>query len=449
MSKTIKIRKGLNLKLKGKAEKTLQTVEQSDFYAIKPPDFPGLVPKLDVKVGHEVKAGSPLFHDKYRENVVFASPVSGTVSAINRGERRRILEVVVENDGKQEFVDFGNEGLASLDRNQVKELMLKAGLWPFVRQRPYGVIANPDDTPKSIHVSGFDSAPLAPDMDFILQNQINEFQLGIDVLTKLTDGKVHLNLSSENTASPLKKVSNTLQTQFEGPHPAGNVGIQIHHIEPINKGDLVWTVNPQDVVVIGRLLLEGKYNVERIVALAGSEVQKPRYYRTMLGASIEKMINGNVADGDLRVISGNVLTGSTIGKKGHLGFYDSMVTVIPEGNYFEMFGWALPGIGKLSTSRTFFSWLTPNKEYKVDSNLHGGERAFVMSGEYDKYLPMDILPVPLLKAILVEDIDKMEQLGIYEIVEEDLALCEYACTSKIEVQEIVRKGLELMIKELG
>ncbi len=450
MSKTIKIRKGLDIKLKGKAEKILQTVEQSDFYAIKPPDFPGVTPKLDVKAGYEVKAGSPLFHDKYKADILFTSPVSGKVSAINRGERRRLLEIVIEPDGKQEFIDFGGgDDINNLSAAQVKEKLLKSGVWPFIRQRPYGVIANPDDTPKSIHISGFDTAPLAPDMDFILQNQINEFQKGIDCLTRLTEGKIFLNLNSESTASPLKKINGTEQTFFEGPHPAGNVGIQIHHIAPINKGDLVWYINPQDVVFIGRLFETGQYNMERIVALAGSEVNKPQYYRTMLGASIDHLVKNNVTNGELRYISGNVLTGSQIAKNGFIGFYDSLVTVIPEGNYYEMFGWALPGLEKFSTSRSFFSWLTPNKEYKMDSNLHGGERAFVMSGEYEKVFPMDILPVPLLKAIMVEDIDKMEQLGIYEVVEEDIALCEFACTSKIEIQEVLRGGLNLMIKELG
>lgn len=449
MSKTIKIRKGLDIKLKGKAEKTLQSVEQSDFYAIKPPDFLGLTPKMDVKVGSEVKAGSPLFHNKYKENVLFTSPVSGIVSAINRGERRRILEVVVESDKKQVFESFSSGDTSSMSRQQIKDNLLKSGLWPFIRQRPYGIVANPADTPKSIHISGFDSAPLAPDMDFILQNQISEFQKGIDVLAKLTDGKVFLNLNGENTASPLLKVKAGEQILFEGPHPAGNVGIQIHHIHPINKGEIVWYVNPQDVVFVGRLFETGHYNVERIVALAGSEVKKPQYYRTMVGASILPLVKNNVADGDIRIISGNVLTGNMIPKNGYIGFYDSLITVIPEGNYYEMLGWALPGIGKFSTSRSYFSWLTPNKEFKIDSNLHGGERAFVMSGEYEKVFPMDILPVHLIKAIMVDDIDKMEQLGIYEVIEEDMALCEFVCTSKIEVQAILRKGLELMIKELG
>lgn len=448
MSKTIKIRKGLDIKLKGKAEKTLQTVEQSDFYAIKPPDFPGITPKMDVKAGYEVKAGSPLFHDKYNEDTFFTSPVSGKIHSINRGERRRILEVVIEPDGKQEYEDFGAADPLSLSSEQIKEKLLKSGIWPFIRQRPYGIIANPTDSPKSIYISGFDSAPLGPDMDFILQNKLAEFQKGIDALAKLTDGKIYLNLSAESNASPLKNVKGVVQTGFEGPHPIGNVGIQIHHIEPINKGEIVWYINPQDVVFVGRLFETGHYNMERIVALAGSEVKKPQYYRTMMGASIRQMIEHNVNDGDLRYISGNVLSGSKIEKYGYIGFYDSLVSVIPEGNFFEMLGWALPGIGKYSTSKSFFSWLTPNKEFKLDTNFHGGVRAFVMTNEYDKVFPMDILPVQLLKSILVEDIDKMEQLGIYEVIEEDMALCEFVCTSKIGVQSILRDGLDLMIKEL-
>lgn len=448
MSEVIKIRKGLDIKLLGKAENTLQSVDNTGLFAIKPTDFHNITPKMDVKVGDEVKCGSPLFHDKYNENLYYTSPVSGKVSAINRGERRRILEVVVESDGKQETVSFKSGNPGSFSKEDIISNLLQSGCWPFVRQRPYGIIANPKDTPMSIHVSGFDTAPLAPDYDFVLQNQLDDFQAGIDALAKLTDGKVHLNLQA-GSASPLKKIKNTAQTEFAGPHPAGNVGIQIHHIRPINKGDMIWYVNPQDVATIGRLFTQGVFDSTRVVALAGSEVNKPQYFKTRIGASIEPMVKNNVKEGDLRYISGNVLTGEAIFKNGFIGYYDSGVSVIPEGNFAEMFGWALPGFGKFSTSRTFFSWLTPNKEYRLNTNFHGGERAFVMVGEYNKVFPMDILPVELLKAILVDDIDKMEQLGIYEVTEEDMALCEFVCTSKIEVQQILRKGLNTMIKELG
>jgi Na+-transporting NADH:ubiquinone oxidoreductase subunit A len=448
MSEVIKIRKGLDIKLLGKAEKTLQSAENANSFALKPTDFTNLTPKMDVKVGDEVKCGSPLFHDKYKPEVLFTSPVSGKVSAINRGERRRILEVVVEPDGKQEKITFKSGNPESMSKEDITENLKKSGCWPFIRQRPYGIIANPMDTPMSVYVSGFDSAPLAPDYDYVLQNQIEDFQTGIDVLGKLTSGKVHLNLNAANTASPLKKIKNAVLTQFSGPHPAGNVGIQIHHIRPINKGDLVWYVNPQDLAIIGRLFNKGHFDASRVIAMAGSEVSKPQYYKTTLGTSVEAL-SANTKDGEIRLISGNVLTGTQIAKTGYLGFYDSMVTVIPEGNYFEFLGWALPGFGKLSTSKSYLAWITPNKEFKADTNFHGGKRAFVTTGDYEKVFPMDIMPVQLLKSIIIEDIDKMEQLGIYEVVEEDMALCEFICTSKIEVQEILRTGIDTMIKELG
>ncbi len=449
MSKIIKIRKGLDIKLEGVANKNLATFDHSNLYAIKPPDFPGLIPKLDVKIGYDVKAGSPLFHDKYNVDILYTSPVSGKVKAINRGERRRILEIVVEIDNNNIFEEFKKGEPSKMSKDEIISNILKSGAWPFVRQRPYGIVANPNDLPISIHISGFDSAPLAPDMDFILQNQVEDFQAGVNALRKLTEGKVHLNLNAENTASPLLKVTNVETVQFSGPHPAGNVGIQIHHIEPINKGDVVWVINPQDVVIIGRLFNSGKFDVTRTIALAGSEVSKPQYYVTKVGASISPIIKNNIEGTNNRFISGNVLTGKKIAANGYIGFYDSLVTVIPEGDEFEFIGWVLPGLKKLSVSRTFLSWLTPNKKYRLDTNLHGGERAFVMSDEYEKVLPMDILPVQLLKAILVNDIDQMEQLGIYEIVEEDFALCEFVCTSKIEVQAMLRTGIEDLIKELG
>ena len=448
MSKIIKIRKGLDIKLTGKAAYNLQAVNQNDLFAIKPTDFHGLTPKLRVKAGAEVKAGSPLFYNKYIPEMVFSSPVSGIVKEINRGDRRRILEVVVESDGKNQYEKFLKGDPGALSGEEIKDNLLKAGVWPFIRQRPYGIIANPVDTPKSIFISGFDSAPLAPDMDFILSDQANTFQIGINALSKLTSGKVHLNLKAGSN-SPLKDVKGVEISLFDGPHPAGNVGIQIHHIDPINKGDIIWYVNPQDVLIIGRLFETGTFEASRIIALAGSEIKNPQYYSTLLGTNISGLIKNNLTEGDIRFISGNVLTGTQISSNGYLGFYDSMITAIPEGNHFEMFGWALPGLNKFSLSRSYFSWLTPKKEYRLDTNYNGGPRAFVMSGQYEKVLPMDILPVLLLKSILVNDIDRMEQLGIYEVIEEDLALCEFVCTSKTEVQAILRDGIENLIKELG
>ncbi|UCG27239.1 MAG: Na(+)-translocating NADH-quinone reductase subunit A, partial [Bacteroidales bacterium] len=390
------------------------------------------------------------FFDKYKPEILFTSPVSGKVSAIVRGERRRILEVVIRADEEMRYESFRQGDPSTMKREEITENLLKSGLWPFIRQRPYNIIANPQDTPKAIFISCFDTSPLAPDYDFSLKGEEESFRNGINALLKLTDGKIHLGVNGDYPVTDVfGNLDNVQYSFFRGPHPAGNVGIQIHHIDPVNKGDLVWTVNPQDVIMIGRLFEKGTYNASRVVALTGSEIKTPRYYKTMNGASIEPLIRDNLISRNLRFVSGNVLTGKRIQKNGFIGYYDSQVTVIPEGDHFEFIGWALPGLKKYSMSRTFLAWMMPNREFRLDTNLNGGRRAFVMSGQYEKVLPMDIYPVQLLKAILVEDIDLMENLGIYEVAEEDMALCEYVCTSKTEVQTILRQGFELMIKELG
>jgi Na+-transporting NADH:ubiquinone oxidoreductase subunit A len=321
-------------------------------------------------------------------------------------------------------------------------------LWPFIKKRPYGVIASPSEKPGAIYISTFDTAPLALDYNFVLKGQMNTFQTGINALAKLTSGKVNLGV---NQGSAFTGIKNVVINSFDGPHPAGNVGIQIHHTSPLNKGEVVWTVNVQDVLFIGRLFETGKVDFSKIIALTGSEVESPKYYKTVLGAPVSVLIDGKLINGDYkqRIISGNVLTGTRVKPQNFLGYYDSMMSVIPEGDEYEFMGWATPGIDKFTASKAFLSKLFPKKEYVLNANFHGGERAFVLSGQYEKLVPMDILPVQLLKAILVNDIDKMEQLGIYEVVEEDFALCEYACTSKIKVQEILRTGINTMIKELG
>ncbi|NOY37660.1 MAG: Na(+)-translocating NADH-quinone reductase subunit A [Chlorobi bacterium] len=451
MSKVINLKRGLDIHLKGVAEKSLETAPASETYAVKPYDFPDLTPKLSVKPGEPVKTGTPLFYDKYRPEVVFTSPVSGTVKAVSRGERRRILEVVIDSDGKDEAVSFKKGDPKNLSGNEIKDILLKSGVWPFIRQRPFDLIANPEDTPKAIFISLFDTAPLAPDYAFILKDKNTLFQAGLDVLSKLTGGKpVHVGYHPEKSdASFVSGLTDVETHAFKGPHPAGNTGVQIHHIDPINKGEVVWVVNPQDILVIGRLFTEGVYNPERIVALAGSEVKSPKYYVTKIGASVKGILDGNLVGRNNRYISGNVLTGKKISREGYIGFYDSLVSVIPEGNKFELLGWALPGFGKFSFYRTFFSWLTPEKPYRLDTNLHGGRRAFVLTGQYEKVLPMDIYPMHLIKAILVDDIDMMENLGIYEVVEEDIALCEFIDVSKTEMQTILREGFRSLIKELG
>lgn len=448
MSKVIKIRKGLDLPLVGEAEKVL-TGYTAKTYAVKPVDFPGLVPRLLVKEGEGVKAGSPLFVDKFNERVVFTSPVSGRVIEIVRGEKRKLVEVRIEESDTEEYESFRKTNPKALSADEIKDELLKSGLWPLIRQRPYAVVANPADKPKAIHISAFDTAPLAPDYDFILHGKGEEFQAGVDALSKLAS-KVHLNVrAGEGVSKVLLNTKNVQINTFEGPHPAGNPGIQIHHIDPVNKGEVVWYLRATDVLLIGRLFIEGRYRPEKIVALTGGGVKKPQYLKMMAGASMEGIASQFIKEGDYRIISGNVLTGTNVGHNGFLGFYDWQVTVIREGKYHEFFGWALPGADKLTASRTFLSRLFPGKKFDPDTNMHGGERAFVLTGQYEKVLPMDIYPVYLLKAILAQNIDKMEQLGIYEVAEEDFALCEFVCASKIEVQSIIRQGLDLMRKEMS
>jgi Na+-transporting NADH:ubiquinone oxidoreductase subunit A len=448
MSEVIKLKKGLNIKLKGSAEPVLEELPVSATIAIKPTDFPGLTPKLTIKADQQVKAGDVLFYDKYHPEVYFTAPAGGKVALINRGERRRILEVVIETDPQAGAVEFKQADPQKISAEEVKKQLLKSGLWPFIRRRPYGIIAFPEEQPRDIFISAFDTAPLSPDYNFIMEGQLETFQTGINALARLTEGKVFLGVCETSVFTNIK---NAEIRRFSGPHPAGNVGVQIHHIAPVNKGEVVWTVNPQDVLFIGRLFETGKVNLNRMVALTGSEVEKPKYFQTLLGTSVSSLVGGRLKDTDYnqRIISGNVLTGTQVKPQSYLGYYDSQVTVIPEGDDYELLGWATPGMDKFSASKTFLSKLFPKKEYELNANLHGGERAFVLSDQYAKVMPMDILPVYLLKAVLANDIDRMEQLGIYEVIEEDMALCEYVCTSKIKVQHILRNGINTMIKELG
>lgn len=450
MSRSIKLKRGFDIRLDGIAQKKLTGTVSPVLFGVKPIDFPGLIPKLEVKPGVEVLAGSPLFHDKLRPEIKFTSPVSGKIVSVERGDRRKVLEVVIERDGAGS-VDFGKADPEKLSAGQVKQHLLESGLWPAIRQRPYHVVANPDDQPKAIFISCFDTAPLAPDYNFILENtSIASFRTGLSALSKLTRGKIHLVLKGNGADNLIfDGIEGVEKSFFSGPHPAGNAGVHIHHLDPVNKGEVVWYVNFQEVISIGRLFEEGIYRSEKIVALTGSEIINPQYFRIMSGGAVTPMVSGNIKAGDLRYISGNVLTGSNIGREGFLGYYDSQITVIPEGNYHEFFGWAAPGLNKYSFSRTFLSSLIPKKSYKLDTNFHGGERAFVVTGQYEKVVPMDIFPMQLLKAIIAQDIDMMENLGIYEVAEEDFALCEFICPSKIEIQSVLRNGLDLMRKEMS
>jgi len=452
MGRFIRLKKGYDIRLAGKAEPKVAEIEQPETFVIKPTDFHGIyMPKPVVKEGDNVKAGSVLFHDKRNEKIVFTAPVSGEVVEVKRGEKRKLLEVKILADKTIEYEVFNKysvSDLAHLTREKAIEQLLQSGVWVNIVQRPFGIVADPSEKPKSIFISAFDSAPLAPDYNVLFKGQEQYFQAGIDVLKKLTAGPVHVNVHAEREISSVFSQAKGVElNKFSGPHPSGCVGVQIHHIDPIKKGDVVWTIQPQGVIQIGKLFLNGIYDASKIVALAGSEVKAPQYYKTYTGAAVNKFISGNLKQDHVRVISGNVLTGTNIGKSGHLGFFDHLITVIPEGDYYEFFGWIKPTFNKLSIHRAFglLSFLNPRKEFVVDSNTHGEPRAFVQTGIFEKVTPMDILPTYLLKAIIAEDFDEMEALGIYEVIEEDLALCEFVDVSKHNVQELVREGIDLIM----
>jgi Na+-transporting NADH:ubiquinone oxidoreductase subunit A len=451
MSKVIKIKRGLDIRLKGAAAKTVAQPSGSALYAVKPTDFKGIDPRVLVKPGQDVLAGTPLFSDKKHPEIVFVSPVSGTVEEVLRGERRKLLDVVVRAGSQAGYEPLEKGDPAAMDAESIRQQIFRSGLWPSIIQRPYGVVADPAAQPRDIFISSFDSAPLSADYEFILKDDVKAFSTGIRALQKLTAGKVHIGLDARREPSGVfSNLEGVEYHLFAGPHPSGNAGIQIHHVAPVNKGEVVWTINPQLVALIGRTFLLGHIDSTWTFALAGSYVKEPQYIKGIRGMAVAPLLKGKLAEQELppRVISGNVLTGTTIGVDGYLGYYDSLVTVIPEGKYFDLFGWAMPGAGKYSVSRTFLSSLLPKKEWDLDTNLKGGHRAFVMTGQYEKVFPMDIYPVYLLKAVLINDIDKMEQLGIYEVIEEDMALCEFVCTSKMNVQEILRTGLDMIRKEL-
>lgn len=451
MSKTVKLKKGFDIKLVGEAEKQLADFKPAVTFAIKPADFIGMQrPKVTVNEGDTVKAGTPILFDKAMEKVQYVAPVSGEIVEIKRGDRRKLLEIKILADSSisfESFDKFSEDSLKSLSKNDAIEQMCKSGVWPQIIQRPFGIVANPEDSPKSIFISGFDSHPLAPDYGFLLQGEDKYFQAGVDVLSKLTSGKVHLSVNAEGAIPTIFANTKGVQiNKFSGPHPAGNVGVQIHHIDPINKGDIVWTVNPYGVVQIGKLFLEGKYDASKMVAVTGSEAVKRGYVKTYLGACVDSLVSGNTSQENIRVVSGNVLTGEKINNDGYLGYYHQQITLLPEGDQYEFLGWMKPTASRLSYHRALglFSFLSPKKEYVLDTNTNGEERAFVQTGVFESVTPMDILPVYLLKAIMAEDFDDMEELGIYEVVEEDLALCEFVDVSKHPVQEIIRKGIDLI-----
>tara|TARA_R110002167_G_scaffold42097_1_gene128182 strand:+ start:91 stop:1443 length:1353 start_codon:yes stop_codon:yes gene_type:complete len=450
MSKDIRITKGLNINLIGAAEHTISKAVLSNVYVLNLNDFHGITPKMLVKEGAEIKAGEPLFYSKNQEEILFVSPVSGELVEIERGARRRILSLKVLADKEQKSVALKAIDPDKASAEEIKALLLKGGTWPFIKQRPYDVIANPDTTPKAIFVSAYVTAPLAADLDFVLQGKEKELQAALTALGKLTPGKVHVSVGKSSN-SPFSTLQGITLHKVSGPHPAGLVGTHINKLDPINKGETVWTVTPQDLVVIGELLLTGKFNADRIVALVGSAVKAPKYYTTKIGTELATFLYASgVNTQNFRVINGDVLTGLKSSQDGYLGFYNNTVTAIPEGDDYELFGWNKPIFNKISNTRALtFSWLQPNKKYALTTNTNGEHRAFVVTGQYEEVFPMDIFPMQLLKACMVKDLDEMEQLGLYEVAPEDFSLTEFICISKQPHQQIIREGLDLLQKEIG
>ena len=448
MSKDIRLRKGADLNLVGKAEKKINVKSKSDLFAIQPDDFFSLTPKLIVKEGEEVSKGSPVFYDKNNISINFVSPVSGILRSVNRVAKRKIESIVIERQGDREIIhDIPKE----LNRGNIIELLTNSGCWPFIRQRPYNIIADPNDTPKSILISCFTSAPLDVDFDFILENNKEDFQSGINIIQKLTNNNVVLTVSDKPT-SFFKNIKNVDIIKVSGPHPSANPSVQIQKLFPINVGEKVWVIRPEDIVNIGLFFKTGVYQAQRTIALAGSSLKTPQYFKTKIGSQIEPLIKiaGLKSKSQTRYINGDVLSGSITTNDGFIGFYNNLLSVIPEGNKYRMFGW-LPFMDNsiLSLSRTSLSWLFSNKGYEIDTNLNGEERAIVVTGEMEKVFPMDIYPMQLLKVCMTGDIEKMEAFGIYEVVPEDFGLIDYANTSKIEAQEIISDAIKLMIKEAG
>lgn len=449
MANTIKITKGLDIKISGKAAEKISKIPHSAVFEVNPESYHGITPKVLVKEGDTVNAGTPLFHEKSFPEMNFVSPVSGKVREIVRGERRKVMHITIDTDKTIEYKKFSVKKPSDSTADEIRALMLESGLWSFMRQRPYDIIPNPAKSPKAIFISTFDTAPLAPDYEFIIRDQLADFQTGVDALSKLTSGNVHLGLKSD--ASVFSTVKGVIATVFSGPHPAGNVGVHINHINPVNKGEVVWTIHPQDVLFIGRLFNKGIVDLTRLVALTGPEVENPQYFETISGNDISEIIKGNLkkVSYPLRFISGNVLVGRKITENGYLAPCCSQISVIDEGTEtHEMLGWAMPRFNKFSASRLYLTKLLRKKEFKYDARLMGGRRAIIMSGEYDKVFPMDILPEHLIKAMIAKNIDKMENLGAYEVAPEDFALCEFVDTSKLPLQAIVRYSLDFLKSEV-
>lgn len=445
----ITLSRGFNIKLEGEAAPHIDDQVKPTTFGVQPGNFHGTspIPKVEVEVGAEVKAGDHLFFDKQNPDVKYVAPVSGEVIAINRGEKRSIREIIILADKEIKYRKLTAPDPDKATREELVAFLLDCGFWPMIHQRPFDLSPNPQDIPRDIFISTFDTAPLAPDLSFIVTGREAAFQRGLDILGKLTSGKVYLGLDARGANPPAAAFTEATGVEkywFRGKHPAGNVGVQIHHVKPIGAGQKVWTLGVQEVITLGNLFIEHRLNTERVVALTGAELKETKYVRTYLGANIGELTKDNLSNTHVRYISGDVLTGSKKTEAEFLNFFDDQVTVIEEGDYFELFGWLIPSSPRPSISRTYPNFMFPNLKYRANSNTHGEKRAFVMTGQYEEVLPMDIYPQHLMKAILAGDFERMEGLGIYELTEEDIALCEFVCTSKQPLQAILRDGLDMM-----
>jgi Na+-transporting NADH:ubiquinone oxidoreductase subunit A len=450
-----KLKRGYDIRLAGKAEKVIVEAEKSNYFASQPFDFLGLKPRLEVEEGAAVKIGSLLYSDKARPEIKFLSPASGKVLQINRGERRKIAEVVIESDGTDRAIDFGSHDEKSLDNlsdDQVKHKLLDGGLWPVIRQRPFSKIANPTVIPRDIFITGMDTAPLVGDPEFIIQGDEKYFNAGLKAVKKLTKGKIFLTLNGARSEHlPFLVDAHGVEVhEFSGKHPAGNLSVHVHHIAPLKSGDIIWHINVADLSLIGELFLTGIYPTDRIICVVGSAVKPEarKYYKTRVGVRVQTLVNeGSLTQDHVRIITGNIFRGRKIPESGYMGFYNRTLTVIPESKERNLFGWLTPGLDQESFSRTFLSRYFPRKEYIKDTRLHGGKRAFIQTGDYEKVLPMDIYPAYLVKSIMAGEIEDMIGLGLLEVDDEDFALCTYICPSKIDFGDYIRRGLDMLERE--
>lgn len=449
MKRIYKLKKGLDFALEGKAEPVLTEAPASAVYGVRPPDFPGIVPRLAVKAGDKVKAGDTLFVDKRTERVAVVSPVSGAVQNIVRGERRKILAIEIAADATQEYRTHDVAAIDGAAPDEVVDLLLASGLFALFRQRPYDVVPDPATKPRGIFISAFSKMPLAADFTFVAEGREDDFKAGVRLLARVAP--VHVGISPRQVNTALLPIPEASVSIFDGPNPCGNVGVQISHVAPVCKGETVWTVAPEVVCFIGEFARTGRVQLRRRVAVAGSRIKEPRYVNVTMGARVADVVGDNLkpADTHTRIIDGNPLVGAPTEADAYLSAQATEICAIPEGDdRHELFGWIMPRLGDFSVNRSYFSWLLGKKRrYDLDCRIKGGERHMIMSGEYDRVLPMDIYGEYLIKAIITGDIDRQEALGIYEVAPEDFAVAEFVCSSKLELQRIVREGLDVLMKE--